>query len=108
MPFASVIPTAAPRKFFPFRKSLARSGGIPREYPPQCCFREVFPDCQSEHPGAKTNDAIGVRGIGPVLPSSTRRNEEGEPGPWPEERPLAAWSRMDMRELATPLHRFLV
>ncbi len=40
MPFASVIPTGAPRKSCPFRKSLARSGGTPREYLPRCRFRE--------------------------------------------------------------------
>src|SRR5260370_27269760 len=32
--------------FAPLRKSLARSGGIPREYPLQCRFREFSPDRQ--------------------------------------------------------------
>src|SRR5260370_30352544 len=32
--------------FAPLRKSLARSGGIAREYPLQCRFREFSPDRQ--------------------------------------------------------------
>jgi hypothetical protein len=42
----SVISTGAPRRFCSFKKSLARSGGIPREYPLQCRFREFSPDRQ--------------------------------------------------------------
>src|SRR5260370_27418921 len=48
-PFASVISTGAPRRFCLFKKSLARSGEIPRRYPPPCSFREFSPHCQSQH-----------------------------------------------------------
>jgi hypothetical protein len=53
MLFASVIPTGAPREFCPFKKSPARSGGIPTEFPPPCRFRAFFPDCQWQQPIAK-------------------------------------------------------
>ncbi len=58
MPFASVISTGAPRRFCLFKKSLARSGEIPRRYPPPWSFREFSPHCQSQHAWVLLTPAI--------------------------------------------------
>src|SRR5260370_23753117 len=39
---------------------MPRSGGIPREYPAQCRFREFSPDCNLQQQTAKRNDFIGM------------------------------------------------
>jgi hypothetical protein len=51
--FAPVIPTGAPQEVAPSGDSHARSGGIPRECPAPCCFREFSPACQSQQSEAE-------------------------------------------------------
>jgi hypothetical protein len=53
MPFATVIPTGAPRGLVVARNPRARSGGIPTEYPSPYSFREFSPTCQAQWPAAE-------------------------------------------------------
>ena len=71
MRFASVIPTGAPRKFGPFKKSLARSGGTPREFPPPCRLKASSQDCQWQQFASKEERVISS--------NPTRRREQRPP-----------------------------
>ncbi len=99
---ASVISTGAPRESCLIKKSLARSGEIPRKCPVRCCLREFSPSNRRN----RCNRARSPRSEEPDSgdvgdPRRFRRSSW-----W--ELPVAAWSRTLPRDLSTPRCTFPV
>jgi hypothetical protein len=105
--FAFVIPTGAPRECCLFKKSLARSGGIPTEFPPACHFKAFYPDWRWQQPDAKECCFRGMTTSDspPALPASHER--QGNRDKVREELPGAAQPRMIPRDPSTPRNRLL-